>query len=135
DVPAVNVVLIRGVDDLASTGRERHVLDLESAGGEQIRRTSGRRHRVEMQPAVALPGEDDAVARGPKELILRDDLVEDAAAAFPGAPNFAALTRGYLRDVNGPRLTLAPGPERKGQRGGGDADKRDTRAVGRPNRI
>ncbi len=62
EVAAVNVVLVRGVNDRAGIARDGDVFDFEIAGSEESAGPAGGRNGVEMVPAILLRGENDAVA-------------------------------------------------------------------------
>src|SRR5439155_3387612 len=87
DVTPLDVVLVRAEHDRRPVGAHGHVLDLERSRREQRGPTAVDRDRVEVCPAILLPGEHDAVARCPPELILRDHFTEHAAGPRVGDPH------------------------------------------------
>ena len=63
---------------------------------------------IEMCPSVALPRKDKEIASvGPKELVIGNDFVEDAAAAWLGAPNFVRFSGGRVGDIDRPGSAFA----------------------------
>ena len=93
EVAAVDIALVGGEHDLALAGGKRDVFHFESAGGEQRGFAALRGNGIEMRPAVALPGEDDAAAIGPEQLVAGGDFAEHAAGAGGRAPDLAAGAR------------------------------------------
>ena len=60
-MPTVNVILVRAVENAALVRAQRHVLDIEFARRQQLRRAALQRDRVEMIPAVFLARENDPI--------------------------------------------------------------------------
>src|SRR5262245_54462156 len=110
-MPALDVVLIGAVEDCLAVGGEADLLDLEGSGRERDGCPAGRRNRIEVRPAVLLPGKDDAIAVGPEELIRRDDLAERAAATRVRAKGGARPSARDLRHADRPGRRLAMGPQ------------------------
>ena len=104
DVPPVDVVLVRVVDHRAPVGRDVHVLDFEIARREQRGLAARRRHRIEMQPAVFLPREDQAIARAPIQLAVGHHALEGAAVSGVGLPDLLRLSGLHVGDAQRPRL-------------------------------
>ena len=132
EVAAVGVALVGGEHDLALAGGKVDVFHFESARGEQRGFSAFRGNGIEMRPAVALPGEDDAAAIGPQQLVPGGHFAEHAAGARGGAPDFAARAGLHGGHADGPRLAgavrLANGP----QSAAGDSNEGDAAAIGRP---
>src|ERR1700731_219223 len=85
-----------------------------------------------MHPAIAFPGEYDLASRAPKQLIVRDDLVKNAAPTRFRAPDFAPLAGHRIGNSNRPRLSIAPRAEWQAAFRSGNAKEGDLPAVGRP---
>src|SRR5579875_1545802 len=85
-----------------------------------------------MAPAGLLPGEDDAVADGPEELVFGVDRVEDAARAGLGLKELARSAGGDVGKTNGPRLAFAMRTELLLVGARGHTEVSEARAVGRP---
>src|SRR5580693_2827879 len=88
-----------------------------------------------MRPTIAFPREDDLTSRAPKQLIVRDDIVKDTAAASFGAPDFAPLASRRISNSNGPRLAIAPRAEGHATFRNGNTEESDLPAIGRPGRL
>ena len=132
-VAAIDVVLVGVEDEGLAVGAEGDVLDLKvCAGREFFGFSAGGGSGVEMEPAVALPGEDDAVAGSPVELVERVGLAEGAALAFGGAPGFMGFAGGDVGDANGPGQRGAMGDEEDGVFVGRDAEEGNVGGVRRP---
>ena len=101
-VAAIDIVLIGGKEHLAAIARERDVLDFEIARREKLRASAVGRNRIQMEPAVALPGEHQAIAVGPEDLVSRLDPAKRAAGTLFGVPGRAAGARGRIRYSNRP---------------------------------
>src|SRR5258705_3910370 len=107
-MPAVDVALIRGVDDLLASRGNRNVFYLEFTWCQQSRSRFFRtrhRKRIEMCPAIFLPRKHDVVITRPEDLIITDDIAKYAPLSFVGFPEFATRTRHHIGDANGPWLT------------------------------
>src|SRR5271163_230198 len=88
DVAAVNIVLIRGVDNFLPIRARGDVLHFEVSRREKFRGPAGDGNRPKMIPPAALPRENDTVARSPDQLIFGNARVIDAASARIGVPDF-----------------------------------------------
>ena len=112
-VAAVDVILVRGENQLAAIGTEGNELHFEIAGREELCRAARNGNRIKMSPAVALPGKHQVIAGAPEDLMLGHNLAKDAAATGIGAPNFLPLTGGSVGHADRPRLACAFRPEDK----------------------
>src|SRR5580658_7872461 len=98
-MPAIGVILIRGEENRAAIGGERGMFDFEIAGWVEWRgNVAVRGNRIEMEPAGAFPGEDNAIARAPEQLGFGGHGVEYAAWAARSVPEFAAVSRVRVGD-------------------------------------
>src|ERR1700691_6170159 len=84
-----------------------------------------------MQPAVALPGKDNAITESPVELFEGVGFAVGAALAFSGVEDFMTLSGGYVGDANGPGQRGAVGDKQQCVLVGREAEKGDARGVGR----
>src|ERR1035437_8710028 len=121
DMAAVEVVLVRGVDNFAAVLRVGDVLHFELAGRKQDRGATLRydgvevRHTlggdgVEVRPAVALPREDDAVAGGPGQLAIGQHRAKTTAPSRRGHPDLAPGAVRDAADADRPWTPRAPPP-------------------------
>ena len=101
------IALVGREHDLALAGGKVDVFHFESARGEQRGFSAFRGNGIEMRPAVALPGEDDAAAVGPQQLVPGGHFAEHAAGAGGGAPDFAARAGLHGGHADGPRLAAS----------------------------
>ncbi len=131
----VDVVLIGGIHDRPPVGGQGHVLHLEPAGREELFAPPRCRHRVEVRPAVALPGKDEPIAGPPPQLARRLDAPEGAAPSGSGSPHLPRRSRSHVDHPDGPRLRRPPGNERQPVPVVGNPDERDPPAVRRPDRT
>ena len=132
DVAAVDVVLVRGIDQGLVIGTQRDVLDFEGARREFGGRASADRDGVEMIPAGCFPGKDQAVAGGPVKLVVGGYVMEDAAWAIMCAPDFMPLPGLNIGYTDRPGLGGAARLEVDARRVGWNADERDQAAIRRP---
>src|SRR5579864_299514 len=132
---AVNVILVRRIDDGLAVRACRDKFDFEVSGREKLRSSAICGNGIEMNPSTALPRKHDAIAGCPDQLILSDNFVKDAAAAGVGVPNFLAFARCGVSNVNGPRLAFAVCAKGKPALCDGNAKKCHSAAVWRPGRF
>ena len=99
---------------------------------ERGRRAAGGGNRVEVRPAVALPREDEAVAVGPEDLILRHDVAIDAAAPLLRPEDFARRPRRGVGDAQRPGLRFPVRAEGLDLLRGGEPQEGEALSVGRP---
>ncbi len=135
-MPAIDVVLIGREQNGLAIARKRNVLGFEFAVDVQRRgRIAVDRDGVEVHVAGLLPGEDDAIARAPEQLVFGDHGVEGAAGAFGGMPELAAISGIDGCQTDGPRLGGAARPEEDGAHSGRLADESDLLSILRPDRV
>ena len=134
-VPAVDVARVGGVDDAAAVAARGRILDLKSARGQQPRLPAGRRHGVEVQPAIVLRREDDGVIPAPVELLLGAQGMEYAARAFRCAVDLGHTAVGGIGDANRPWWAGAVGDEADLIRRRRQSQERNAAAIGRPARF
>src|SRR5271157_5848687 len=132
---AVAIALVRREQHGPAIGRERHVLHFEIAFRERRNRAGGGRNRIEVKPAIALPREDDAIAGGPKQLIVRCHAAEHAAGAWLRAPYAVAHAGLHRGHADRPGLARTAGLSHRAQPTRWLADEDDAAPIGRPFRI
>src|SRR5262245_49907356 len=71
NVPTIDVVLIRSVEDAALICAQRHFLDIKGARREELRSSTGSGDRVEVVPTVFLAREDYAACIGELQRLKR----------------------------------------------------------------
>ena len=141
EMPAIDIRrsrldrLIRAVHHRSPIRRERDVLDFKLAGGQDRRSATGCGNGVQVNPAIAFPREDQAVALGPPNLLGRRDTLEHAARSRLRFPHLARLSRGHSDHANRPRQRFAARREHEVLAGRRDPRERDPGAIGRPRRI
>ena len=133
DVARIGIALVRRVDQIVAARPERDLLDIEIARRQQLRRPAGRRHRIEMRTAVALPFErEPPVARPPERphAVRREEFA--APSAISGPDDAARSGRG-IGDRDRPRRPRTRRVvERERLRVPRQAHEGDLRSVGRP---
>src|SRR5207249_2058123 len=87
---------------------------------------------VDVQPAIALPGEYDAAAGRPEQLTSRVPGPKGAAHTGLGAPDFAAFAGCDVYRSDGPGLGGAAGAERERVLRSRFADEGELSAIRRP---
>src|SRR5689334_3011923 len=100
---AIDIVLIRRIENFAPVAREGHMFYFEVTRCEKLCASPFGWNGVKMKPAVALPREDDPIAIGPEDLRLGFDSAKRAAWTFVGAPDFARRTGLRIGYANRPR--------------------------------
>src|SRR5262249_54427922 len=103
DVPAVDIVLIRRKRNRVPVRTAGDVLDFKVARREKPRGAAGSHNRIQMNPPVALPREDDVIVSAPYKLTVRHDFVEDAATSGFRAPELSATASRRICNADGPR--------------------------------
>src|SRR5882762_8387557 len=93
------------------------------------------RYRVQMHETGALPGEDDAVARAPEQLVVRNHGMKCAARAGIGFPELATLAGLDVGNTDGPRLGGAHRSEHESARDHRNTNEGDAFAIGGPCRL
>src|SRR5690349_877047 len=88
-----------------------------------------------MQPSIALPGKNNMVVAGPKELLFGIERVKYAARALCGPPDFAPFARGRICDADRPGPPAALRPVEVLFFEVGNANECNLAAVRRPYRI
>ena len=126
---------VGGVDDAPPVAARGRVLDLECARGQQSRLPAGRRHGIEVQPAIVLRRKDDGVIAAPVELLLGAQRVENAARAFRRAVDLGHAAVGDIGDADRPGRAGAVGDEADFIRRRRQSQERDARAIRRPARF
>ena len=134
---SADLALIRAVDDASGDRASSATCSTSNSPGVSASAAPPRdRHRVEMNPPVALPREHEAIAGGPVQLAARGDALKHAARAGLRLPDLASprpLATSTMRIDHG--SAFAARREHEVLAGGGDARERDARAVGRPRRV
>src|SRR5258706_505222 len=87
-----------------------------------------------MHVAGVFPGEDDAIARAPEQLVVGDHGMEGAARTIRSVPEFAAFSRVNVGETNRPRLSRGTHWAKRAA-GGRDAVEGNLLSIGRPNGI
>ena len=90
---------------------------------------------VEMRPAIALPGKDEAVGAGPDQLILGDHGAKHAARTGVRLPDLPAGAIGDAGEADAPRISRAPSAASSARATVRHAGEGDLFAVGRPGRV
>src|SRR5205823_7592852 len=131
DVPAIDVVLIRGVKDAALVRAQRHFFHIEIAWREELGSSTGSGDGVEMIATVFLACEDDAARIRELQRLKRKrwQRIFHGIAAVEELVGFAGL-----RVCNPkPPWSWELGNQRPFEFDSGLANKRDLFAVRRPN--
>ena len=102
NVAAIDIVLIRRVEDALSIAAQRDLLHIEIAWGEQLRRASIGTNRVEMISPVFLRDEDDSAVVGKFER-LKGEQGQRILHGVAAAKQFMAFTRLRVCDTERPR--------------------------------
>src|SRR2546427_10894383 len=100
----INVAAIRGINNRAVIRGEGHVLEFALAGRKQRRGAAGRKHRIEMLPAVLLRSKNNGSVGGPVDDVSprhsRKGFFQEICA-LPHGPRRAAR---HFGDPDGPGL-------------------------------
>jgi hypothetical protein len=100
---AVDIILVRGVNDRAAVARYGDVFHLEFAGSQQRGCATGSGNGVKMVPPVLLGSEDDAVPHEMEGFVL-GEIREGTHESFGAAPDRARLTGCSIAKINGPGI-------------------------------
>src|SRR5213080_4185170 len=130
-MPAIDVVLIRGVEDAALVCAQHYVFHIKISRCEELRSSTGSGDRVQMIPSVFLAYKDDATRIRELQRLKRKrwQRIFHGIAAVEELVGFAGLR---VCNPKRPR-SRELGNERPFEFDSGLANKRDLFAVRRPN--
>src|SRR5579872_2782661 len=131
----VDVALVRRVGKHAVSRPLGHRLYFELTWSEQTRLTARNRNRVEMTPAIALPGKSYLTVARPEQLRIVVERVELPAGSCVSRPNRPPAGAVIPSDPDRPRRFGAEKIVRIVFAKTRHADKGQRRSVGRPFRV
>jgi hypothetical protein len=89
-MPPVYVILVGGIDHGGLIRAERYIFGFELSRSQQRCWTAGRRHRIEVIPAILLGRKYDAIPRGELKRDVGSETGQRIVEARSALPDFVA---------------------------------------------